>query len=93
MVGVAFVCAERRPPSGRLEAQADRADGDDVAVGEAAVAEQALAVDEGAVGRAEVAEHEAAARAADLGVVAARVAVGDDDPAVGEAADEVAVRR
>ena len=47
-------------------------------------------VEEGAVGGSEIVDHEPAARAMDLGVVTARVPVGDDDPAIGQPADQVA---
>jgi hypothetical protein len=49
-----------------------------------------FAVQECAVGRAQVVDHETAAGAMDLGMVAAGVAVVDHDPAVGEPADQVA---
>src|SRR5918994_3463346 len=88
--GMELSCVETEGGSGGLETQTDRADRDDVAVVDAAVAAQSFAVQEGAVRRPEVIDHETAPGTMDLGVVAAGVAVGDHDPAVGEAADQIA---
>ena len=85
-----LACRGDRGGSGGLEAKVDRADRDDVAVVDAAVGGQSFAVQEGAVGGAQVVDHEPAARTVDLGVMAAGVAVVDDDPAIGQTADQVA---